>query len=350
VPFSRRTFVESATLAVVASLIARLGFAVDHPHKNRRLFNGRNLAGWIQIQNGDFSFSHSQIAEPPALATALRNRATAAAALIDERLSDSLQAALSESDNDPDALASKLARELNAILAGPCIYQGGAFNGVKLRSETTRLLRTKPAGSDLVRLNKLLIEDAFPAELKRSPPLGWMVKHGSITSTGAGRGVIYTAKEFNRFRLRFTMRHVSGSPDHQACVLIFCTRPVAEAVPIDALGGIQFQVPNGGHWDYRPGHNNAGEGEFTRMGNPQFDVHEWCVVELIADAAKGIARMAVAQPAASKAVEVLAFNDAGAGKVGPIALQMHNAGLFDEYKDIEIDDDPADFNLVAVDA
>ena len=51
----------------------------------------------------------------------------------------------------------------------------------------------------------------------------------------------------------FTMRHVSGNPDHQACVLIFCSRPQPGEKPLDALGGIQFQVPNGGHWDYRPG-------------------------------------------------------------------------------------------------
>ena len=42
--------------------------------------------------------------------------------------------------------------------------------------------------------------------------------------------------------------------------------------------------------------------------------------------------MAVAQPLGSKAVEVLAFHDSSAGKAGPIALQMHNAGLFDEQR------------------
>jgi aminoglycoside/choline kinase family phosphotransferase len=47
--------------------------------------------------------------------------------------------------------------------------------------------------------------------------------------------------------------------------------------------------------------------------------------------------MAVAQPLGSKAVEVLDFQDAAAGKIGPIALQMHNAGLFDEYKDVSIE-------------
>src|SRR5579871_4332415 len=83
------------------------------------------------------------------------------------------------------------------------------------------------------------------AEKNENSPPGWIVKDGVMASTGSGRGVIYTAKDYGRFRFAFTMRHVSGSPDHQACVLIFCTRPQAGEKPLDALGGIQFQVPNG---------------------------------------------------------------------------------------------------------
>jgi hypothetical protein len=56
--------------------------------------------------------------------------------------------------------------------------------------------------------------------------------------------------------------------------------------------------------------------------------------------------MAVAQPIGSKSVEVLRFHDPTAGRTGPIALQMHNAGLFDEYKDISVETDPADEDLV----
>jgi hypothetical protein len=66
-------------------------------------------------------------------------------------------------------------------------------------------------------------------------------------------------------------------------------------------------------------------------------VHGWSRVEIVADATKGEARMSVAQPPDSKAVEVLAFKDPAAGKAGPIAWQMHNPGLFDEYKDVSIE-------------
>ena len=58
--------------------------------------------------------------------------------------------------------------------------------------------------------------------------------------------------------------------------------------------------------------------------------------------------MAVAQPPGSKAVEVLDFKDATAGKLGPIAWQMHNAGLFDEYKEVTLELDPKDNDLITV--
>ena len=76
------------------------------------------------------------------------------------------------------------------------------------------------------------------------------------------------------------------------------------------------------------------------MLNPKFDEHEWFRVELLVDAAAGTGRMAVAQPVGVKALEVLQFKDSMAGRKGPIAWQMHNATLFDEYKDVEIEIDP----------
>src|SRR5262245_30591696 len=80
----------------------------------------------------------------------------------------------------------------------------------------------------------------------------WIVKDGAMASTGAGRGVIYTKGDYGNFRLIFTMRHVSGQPDHQACFLIFCTRPSAGEKEREALRGIPFPPTNSGHWDYQP--------------------------------------------------------------------------------------------------
>ena len=134
----------------------------------------------------------------------------------------------------------------------------------------------------------------------------WTVTDGAISSLGAGRGVLYTARQYANYRIIFKMRHVSGQPDHQACVLVYCYEPTEEQQALDALGGVQFQVPNGGSWDYRPGKNNGGKGVFTKPPHPKFNVHEWSQVEILVNT-NGTARMAVAQPPGNKAVETPRF-------------------------------------------
>jgi hypothetical protein len=184
---------------------------------------------------------------------------------------------------------------------------------------------------------------------KQLPPDSWVAKNGVLASRGVGRGVIYSAESFGRYRVIFDMRHVYGygKQDHRACVLVFCTAPETEdEKPLDALGGIQFQPPNGGSWDYRKGHNNGGKGLFTKLDHPRFDEQQWSRVEILVDPATGTARMAVAQPPGAQAVEVLDFKDPTAGRAGPFALQMHNKGLYDEYANIAVEEHPKDDELI----
>lgn len=283
------------------------------------------LDGWVQVENNATSLRAEGINEPQRFATWITDGTDPMSVFLRSRISN------------PMVPLPELIKAINQILAGPSVYEKDRFNGIVLRRETAELIVQNPRGGwKLARLNKLLLEDAYPEELARSVTSGWVVKDGAMASTGSGRGVIYTTQDYTRFRLSFTMRHVSGDPDHQACVLIFCTRPAADEVPLDALGGIQLQPPNGGHWDYRPGHNNNGNALFTTLRKTQFDPHGWSRVEITADASLGTAKMSVAQPPEAPPVDVLAFKDPSAGKPGPIAWQMHNAGLFDEYKDVVI--------------
>ena len=342
--WNRREFVKGAAVALAASSAGRAQQAVP-------LFDGKTLSGWSQIENNGISLSAGTIADPAAFVKRQASGNDAMSVFLRGRLYEPVRAALagySATSEEGKPVLSALVKEINLVIAGPSIYDAARVRNVVLRPETQQLLQAGPHGKDLLRLNKLLLEDTYPAELAKSVATGWLVKDGAMASTGSGRGVIYTARDYGRFRLMFTMRHVSGNPDHQACVLIFCTRPQDSDKPLDALGGIQFQVPNGGHWDYRPGKNNNGGEEFTSVTKTRFDVHEWSRVEILADASKGTARMAVAQPPASGAVEVLSFSDPTAGRTGPIAWQMHNAGLFDEYKDASVEADPKDDRLITV--
>jgi hypothetical protein len=317
--------------------VAGLG-CLANPGNAATLFDGKTLNGWLQIENNATSVSAGAITDGAALASKLANGADAMSVFLRSGMDASLKAdlaAYSPSAENAKAVISALVKYFNQTIDGASFPEAAHAGNL-------------PHGRQMARLNKVALEEAYPAELQKSVSTGWTVKSGAMASTGVGRGVIYTANDYSRYRLMFTMRHVSGDPDHQACVLVFCSRPQADEKPLDALGGIQFQVPNGGHWDYRPGKNNSGGDEFVPVNKTKFDVHEWSRVEIVANAAKGIARMAVAQPLGSKAVEVLDFHDATAGKIGPIAWQMHNAGLFDEYKDVSIQLDPKDDELISV--
>ena len=335
--------------------MAAAGFSLraddDDEQTSTPLFDGRTLDGWLQIENSAATLGTAGILDAAALARKLATRSDPVSEFLRSGMDPGLRtdlAAYSPSAEKAEAVISALVKYLNQQIAGTSLYDPARLDGVALRAETVQLLAQTQSGQRLARLNKLLLEDAYPQDLAKSLSTGWVVKDGAMASTGAGRGVIYTARDFTRFRLTFTMRHVSGNPDHQACVLIFCQRPRGDEKPLDALGGIQFQVPNGGHWDYRPGMNNAGGAEFTKVTQTRFDPHEWSRVEIVADATAGTARMAVAQPVGAKAVEVLAFRDPAAGRTGPIAWQMHNAGLFDEYKDVGVELDPKDDRLVTI--
>jgi MFS family permease len=61
-----------------------------------------------------------------------------------------------------------LAEELTRIMKGPCFFETQRFAGVFLSDETKQLLAQGPQGSNLVGLNRCLLEDAFPSELLKN--------------------------------------------------------------------------------------------------------------------------------------------------------------------------------------
>jgi hypothetical protein len=187
------------------------------------------------------------------------------------------------------------------------------------------------------------------ADWTQIPAASWVVKDGAMSSTGAGRGVIYFKDDFADFRVIFSVRQVKY--DHWPCILFVTTRPPDGQKGLDALGGVQWQAPSSNTWDYRPGKNNSGSAYYTQIAKPAIVRTQWAQCELLVNSAKGEARMASCQQNAAgdapcKAVEILRFKDPAAiGKKGPFAIQMHNGGIIDEYKDISIEVNPKSDSL-----
>ena len=65
-------------------------------------------------------------------------------------------------------LLEVLTNDLNRVLAGPLLFDAQRFGGVALRGETRQLLNQPPAEAGAARLNRLLLEDAYPQEISRS--------------------------------------------------------------------------------------------------------------------------------------------------------------------------------------
>ena len=319
------------------------------------IFNGTTLDGWIADPRHFSNFSSADITNVSDFVKQLADKANPVSAYIQGKLSDAGQTALTDLGNDPtDVKAAKaLAKSISTdVIDGPVMYDDARFSAVQLSPQTQEMLKTNPAQEDDVTwVNRLLLADAYPNDIRKpaETPDPWVVRNGIICSTGAGRGVLYTTHDYTNYRIIFDIRHVAEIPvkrKHEACVLVMCTRPPEGKKGMDALGGIQFQVPNGGHWDYRKGKNNGGKGVFKTIEKTKFDKRQWARVEIVVDGSKGFARMAVAQPVGSKAVEVLDFNDPTAARTGPFALQIHNDGLFDEYANIAVEVNPGSDDLI----
>jgi hypothetical protein len=160
-------------------------------------------------------------------------------------------------------------------------------------------------------------------------PGAWEVKEGALASTGKAND-IFTKEDIGDARIFFQVRQIKG--DHKPCTTLFGNRPAGNSGS-RGLGGAQFQPPNGANWNYGVG------GTFTRLTNPNFNVAEWHQCEvLIKEAGSFRAACCPVGPTPCKGVEVLKWT--GKGKKFPFNIMMHNGGLFDEYREIWIEDKP----------
>ncbi len=117
------------------------------------------------------AFSVMDFFDPLFLAHKLKQPSRAVDTWLAAQLSSETKAALETYEgqgSDLMPLKMALVRDLNGILSGSSVYDAERFEEVTLRSETEELLWQDPQGDDLVRLNRLLIEDAYPLELSRN--------------------------------------------------------------------------------------------------------------------------------------------------------------------------------------
>jgi RHS repeat-associated protein len=119
-----------------------------------------------------WTFFGSDVVNLSSLASRLKTETTGVSLFVSNNLCPATQQALTNylgSGSPAEPLRSLLMQDFNTLIAGPSIYDAARFAGVSLGDETQLLLAQNPHGRDLLRLNRLLLQDAYSAQLAKRP-------------------------------------------------------------------------------------------------------------------------------------------------------------------------------------
>jgi cellobiose PTS system EIIC component len=133
------------------------------------------IVAFMPITWGSVKLSVGDFKGLPSFATKLKQPAEPVSTFLNGGLSAESKQALAQYDpavSGSSRLEATLLRDLNAIIQGPSLHDEPRFSGVALRAVTKQLLERNPQGKDLARLNRLLLEDAYPLEISKKVT-GW---------------------------------------------------------------------------------------------------------------------------------------------------------------------------------
>ena len=127
---------------------------------------------WTSVTSANenqFLFHPEDIKDPGSLAVKLQDPRAAVSNAIAVQFSDETQQQLMEYDgisSPSSALQKALLADLNRLLQASALYNAHTFTNIELSEQTQILLSQNPqSGETLVRLNRLLLSDAYPYEL-----------------------------------------------------------------------------------------------------------------------------------------------------------------------------------------
>ena len=159
------------------------------------------------LQNGPALLTPKMVADPQALAAALRAPTTPAQQAVRARLSPATLALLS-GNTSAESLRAALVADFNRIAQGPLLYNRTVFDSGKysqhLQQQIAKFEKKPPKGDDAVRFNHWLIEETFPQSLTTN--MRWSdVEYGYINSAFSAAyaiGMLIIGALIDRFGVR----------------------------------------------------------------------------------------------------------------------------------------------------
>lgn len=127
----------------------------------------------LSAQGGRYASSllePGNISDAKAFAAGLSQKGDPVSAWVWEQFGADTQVKLIAPEESAKAVETGLIRSLNIIMAKASIYDEERFKNVGLRAETREILKGKSVqmGEEAIRLNRLLLEDAYPTGLTRT--------------------------------------------------------------------------------------------------------------------------------------------------------------------------------------
>jgi hypothetical protein len=131
---------------------------------------GRALDEADRAMEGPSTFTVGDLKDPSTFAAKLKHPTDGVSRFIHDRLSGATGRELANWQwpmGVPASLRESLIKDLNALVRGTSLWDDSAFAGMTIRTETRNALEPKPHGEGLARLNRLLLEDAYPLDLAK---------------------------------------------------------------------------------------------------------------------------------------------------------------------------------------
>ena len=134
---------------------------------------------WIAEVTFSSLFSMGDFIDLPAFVTKLSTQQDPISKFLWDQFPDPTREVLKNAKSTPEEKKKELIKALDNILkGGASIYEEMRFHGVALSPKTIGLKSQNPIGKELIRLNRLLLEDAYPLEIAKSLSFQGVMAYG----------------------------------------------------------------------------------------------------------------------------------------------------------------------------
>ena len=164
--FNKRPMSEREEMVVwlIKNLI---GPTTEWGHHNKKLVRQS-----YKLRSNHSLFQMDDLRDAGSMLLKLRNAASPLSEHLKSLLPPKTQSLIKEYDSsgpDPEKLQKMLVNGLNSLLKRPSLFNEQYFAHIKISEETKNLIARGAQGDDLIHLNRLLLEEAFPHEIINRP-------------------------------------------------------------------------------------------------------------------------------------------------------------------------------------